>query len=209
MMSGDSPAKASADPSMDDILASIRRILSDEEQQQDAAPHGFSTPVDADGDDVLALDESMLIMPSAPPEVAAPVSADAENPPDAIGTELPMPAPLPAPIAITAAELAAPQSAAPVLVASQPDELPSLDSPFTPLVAPAAAQAATQSISALVRSLHAERAASIYRGGPTIEDVVREEIRPVLKLWLDTHLPGMVERIVRSEIERLAGRVGA
>jgi cell pole-organizing protein PopZ len=32
---------------------------------------------------------------------------------------------------------------------------------------------------------------------------VREEIKPVLKAWLDTHLPTLVERIVRTEIERV------
>jgi cell pole-organizing protein PopZ len=35
---------------------------------------------------------------------------------------------------------------------------------------------------------------------------VREELRPLLKDWLDQHLPGLVERLVRSEIERVVGR---
>jgi cell pole-organizing protein PopZ len=35
---------------------------------------------------------------------------------------------------------------------------------------------------------------------------VREEIRPILKDWLDTHLPPLVERLVRSEIERVVNR---
>jgi cell pole-organizing protein PopZ len=47
----------------------------------------------------------------------------------------------------------------------------------------------------------------VYRGGPTIEDLVRAEIRPVLKSWLDNYLPEIVERLVRMEIERVAGRV--
>jgi cell pole-organizing protein PopZ len=36
---------------------------------------------------------------------------------------------------------------------------------------------------------------------------VRAELRPLLKQWLDTNLPGMVERLVRVEIERVVGRV--
>jgi cell pole-organizing protein PopZ len=60
----------------------------------------------------------------------------------------------------------------------------------------------------LARSLAAERAARTHAGGPTIEDLVRDEIRPLLKDWLDTHLPPLVERLVRAEIERLAGRAG-
>ncbi len=38
----------------------------------------------------------------------------------------------------------------------------------------------------------------------TIEDLVREMLRPMLKAWLDDNLPGLVERMVRSEIERVA-----
>jgi cell pole-organizing protein PopZ len=36
--------------------------------------------------------------------------------------------------------------------------------------------------------------------------VVREEIRPLLKEWLDTHLPALMERLVRAEIERVVSR---
>ena len=52
----------------------------------------------------------------------------------------------------------------------------------------------------------AERQAPVYRSGPSIEDVVREELRPLLKAWLDQHLPPLVERLVRTEIERVVGR---
>jgi cell pole-organizing protein PopZ len=38
----------------------------------------------------------------------------------------------------------------------------------------------------------------------TLEDLVREMLRPMLKTWLDDNLPGLVERIVRAEIERVA-----
>ena len=43
----------------------------------------------------------------------------------------------------------------------------------------------------------------------TLEDLVREMLRPMLKTWLDDNLPGMVERLVRAEIERVSrGRPG-
>jgi cell pole-organizing protein PopZ len=43
----------------------------------------------------------------------------------------------------------------------------------------------------------------------TLEDLVREMLRPMLKSWLDDNLPGMVERLVRAEIERVSrGRAG-
>jgi cell pole-organizing protein PopZ len=38
----------------------------------------------------------------------------------------------------------------------------------------------------------------------TLEDLVREMLRPMLKSWLDDNLPGLVERLVRSEIERVS-----
>ena len=38
----------------------------------------------------------------------------------------------------------------------------------------------------------------------TLEDLVREMLRPMLKSWLDDNLPGLVERVVRAEIERVA-----
>jgi len=43
----------------------------------------------------------------------------------------------------------------------------------------------------------------------TLEDLVREMLRPMLKTWLDDNLPGVVERLVRAEIERVSrGRAG-
>jgi cell pole-organizing protein PopZ len=38
----------------------------------------------------------------------------------------------------------------------------------------------------------------------TLEDLVREMLRPMLKVWLDDNLPGMVERLVRAELERIS-----
>jgi cell pole-organizing protein PopZ len=37
-----------------------------------------------------------------------------------------------------------------------------------------------------------------------IEETVRDMIRPMLKAWLDDHLPTMVENLVRAEIQRVA-----
>jgi cell pole-organizing protein PopZ len=39
---------------------------------------------------------------------------------------------------------------------------------------------------------------------PTVEELVKDMLRPMLKSWLDDNLPSMVERIVRTEIERLS-----
>jgi len=177
------PGKGAVDPSMEDILASIRRILSEEEE----APPAASAAVDDQADDdVLALDESMVITPITPAAAVAAPPPTMAAPPDVAD-------PIP--------------SLPPAVIVTAPSSAPELAPPdLASLVAPEAAAAATGAMSALVRSLQAERHAAIYRGGPTLEDVVREEIRPVLKAWLDSNLPGIVERIVRSEIERLVGR---
>ena len=78
--------------------------------------------------------------------------------------------------------------------------------PIGPLVAQAATDAASASMGALMRTLAAERQVSLYRGGPTLEDMVRDEMRPILKEWLDSNLPALVERVVRAEIERVSQR---
>ena len=44
---------------------------------------------------------------------------------------------------------------------------------------------------------------TVKKHEPTLEDVVRETLRPMLKSWLDENLPGVVERMVQAEIERV------
>ena len=39
----------------------------------------------------------------------------------------------------------------------------------------------------------------------TLEDLVRDELRPLIKEWLDRHLPPLVDRLVQAELERLIG----
>jgi cell pole-organizing protein PopZ len=99
-----------------------------------------------------------------------------------------------------------------------PDELPtepemndaplpdSLEPPES-LISDKTTDAAASSIGALVRSMTTEKSVAISKSGSvTIEDIVREEIRPLLKAWLDSHLATLVERVVRSEIERVINR---
>ena len=49
----------------------------------------------------------------------------------------------------------------------------------------------------------------LVQNARTLEDLVREMLRPMLKTWLDDNLPGLVERLVRAEIQRVSrGRTG-
>jgi cell pole-organizing protein PopZ len=44
----------------------------------------------------------------------------------------------------------------------------------------------------------------LVQNSRTLDDMVREMLRPMLKAWLDDNLPNMVERMVRAEIERVS-----
>jgi uncharacterized protein len=45
---------------------------------------------------------------------------------------------------------------------------------------------------------------TIVHNSQTLDDLVHGMLRPILKVWLDDNLPGMVERLVRTEIERIS-----
>ena len=51
--------------------------------------------------------------------------------------------------------------------------------------------------------------ASTDPGEATVSDMVKELIRPMLREWLDENLPGIVERVVRREIQKLVDRAEA
>ena len=190
---------AGADPSMEDILASIRRILSEDETADSPtakpAEEPPPEPSEEPEDDVLVLDPSMLVPEPAP-----------EREPDIDLQQEPDPEPLPAAEPEPVVELAPVVEPPPVIAVPPPAPAP-IPASMTDLVAPAAAAAAASSVDNPVRTLAAGRRTQVYAAGPTIEDLVREEVRPLLKEWLDTHLPPMVERLVRLEIERVVGRV--
>jgi cell pole-organizing protein PopZ len=154
---------------------------------------------------VLALDPSMLV--EEPPSLPVTTAQLAEPPPLPPVASAPPPAPKPpaAPPALPAPEL---EAAKPVPVEPPPPAAAAPPIGQVPsLLGDAASAAAISSVGSLLRTLAAERQnLSVYRGGPTLEDLAREEMRPLLKQWLDSNLPAIVERLVRAEIERVVGR---
>ena len=53
-------------------------------------------------------------------------------------------------------------------------------------------------------AFHALEQTVLVSNSRELEDVVRDMLRPMLKIWLDDNLPGMVERLVRVEIEQIS-----
>lgn len=158
-----------AEPSMEEILASIRRIISEEEQ---AAP----------GEPVLDLTQTEEAAPSAEDDIV--FEAMEEAPPAA-----PAAPAQPAKAAPVAAAASAP-AAAPVV-----DAEAAADS----IISPPTATAAAGALARLAGTLRISDTSN-----QTLEGVVRELLRPMLKEWLERNLPSIVEARVEAELERIA-----
>jgi uncharacterized protein len=177
------PAKheGTGEPSMDEILASIRRILKEEETQDEVVSS------DEPEDEILVLSAEMEAKP-------APVDAPLEP------RAAPLASPEPAPAA-PATPQSAPRNGTEMEQAMDEDGQSKAG-----LISETVTAEISSALGPLMRSVSQEPATPVSRGGVTVEDIVREEIRPVLKAWLDAHLPGLVERVVRAEIERVIAR---
>jgi cell pole-organizing protein PopZ len=220
------PAK-SQEPSMEEILASIRRIIADDDATKSTPP---AEPAKA-----------------APPPQAAPVPPPAPRPPAAALRVAPPEPSLPeadeassdaanagaatdhssSDILDLTESMAAPMSPPPVSSSPMSDAAPqfrTIDGNFDVSYEEAAerpapqrhgdggerAQLMSRETSAAVDSAFNTLAQTVLvQNARTLEDLVREMLRPMLKSWLDDNLPGMVERLVRAEIERVSrGRLG-
>jgi cell pole-organizing protein PopZ len=67
-------------------------------------------------------------------------------------------------------------------------------------------ESSTLSLAALARAVAQERGMGLGNKGLTLEEIVREILRSLIKDWLDENLPYMIERIVKKEIERMVNR---
>lgn len=158
-----------AEPSMEEILASIRRIISEEEQAPAEAPvldltdHAQETPV------TVTTTEDDIVFEAVEQVVAA------EAPP----------APTPVP---------QPRAAAPAPMI----ETVSAVTPET-ILSPPSASAAAGALARLAGTLRISDTP-----GQTVEGVVRELLKPMLKDWLDRNLPAIVDARVEAELERIS-----
>jgi cell pole-organizing protein PopZ len=69
--------------------------------------------------------------------------------------------------------------------------------PERPLLAPSTTAAVDSAFNTLAQTV-------LVKNARTLDEMVAEMLRPMLKAWLDDNLPSMVERIVRDEIERVS-----
>jgi len=181
---------SSQEPTMEEILASIRRIIS-----EDDAPEGEKgptlPPLDAVASDSAGSASELAL---ADDESAAAEADDAAF--DADDDELEL------------TEKVDDQGDLDVFSAEpEPEPEPPPPPPPAPAIEPAA-------VAALVSAPAAAAAAAAFgklsgsmampAPGRTLEDVVRELLRPMLQQWLDENLPGIVQRAVDAEVARIA-----
>ncbi len=196
------------EPTMEEILASIRRIISEDDQpaaaaapapapapvHQEPAPVAVHAPEPVhepepihthheEEDDVLELNEP------APAFRETHGDLDVFDAPRPIETR-PEPKVEMAPIKMADPEPTPRYSALADLDIGEPSGLTSGRT----------ASAAASHFGALAQSV------AMPAAGRTLEDVVGELLRPLLKDWLDQHLPAMVEQAVRDEVERISRR---
>jgi cell pole-organizing protein PopZ len=168
--------KTAQEPSMEEILSSIRRIIAEDEpggqgtQAQADAEGGSDADLDEE-DDVLELTE--IVDEPAPRELAA-------APPVPPAPQPPSPAPQETPAMTTT----------------------STDS----LISPVAASASTNAFARLAKAATPEDKRAIAVSGISVEQLVVDLLTPMLRDWLDQNLPGIVERMVEQEVKKLARR---
>jgi uncharacterized protein len=247
------PAKVQ-EPSMEEILASIRRIIADDEAKPAAAEKPASPPAAAKPAPPAAKPAAMKdIPPSAivpapkpAPAAAKPTPAPAPPPPapepaaasnnqndiDAMLASLEaatpesdirpaqpeadvfdltdeMALPDPPPAAPAAAfhkidpqdDLEFSESAAAKALHRQPTYEPP---PFESAAPPLQQILSRSTVSSVESAFNSLANTVLSNNARTLEDLVKEMLRPMLKSWLDDNLPGLVERIVKAEIERVS-----
>ena len=183
------------EPTMEEILASIRRIIS-----EDDAPAEAAAPAPAPEPVYTPEPEPVAFMAAPEPEPApTPVEpeddvlelTDVYEAPEAesigdLDVFSPEPEPAPAP---------------------RPAPTPSYDS----LVGESAAASAASAFAGLAASLKKPEPEPMsapsdlnFVSGSTVEGMVAQMLRPMIKDWLDANLPGIVETAVKAEVERIA-----
>jgi uncharacterized protein len=241
------PAKVQ-EPSMEEILASIRRIIADDEakppvaekaaspaapakpEKPAAAAPAAKAPVmnDIPPSNIPAAKAAAAKPAPAPPPAPAPAASNSQDDIDAMlagldeatsEAEIRPPQPdgevfeltdamaLPEPPPQPAFQKVEPQDDIEFTEAAArpPQRQPAFEPPPFESPAPPQQQILSRSTVSAVESAFNSLANTVLSNNArTLEDLVKEMLRPMLKGWLDDNLPGLVERIVKAEIERVS-----
>jgi cell pole-organizing protein PopZ len=171
---------------MEEILASIRRIISEDSEPGKTPAQSQPAPAQSRQAEPDVLELTQVAVEEPPPERRAP--------PERPRAVKPEPAPRPAPVL----QQVRPESD---LAMVDNDDRDGLVSNHTQ-------SAISQAFNMLQRD-RSDRDIPVSAGeARTLEDIVAAMLRPMLKDWLEEHLPETVERIVREEVERAARGAG-
>lgn len=191
---------------MEEILASIRRIISEDDQPATASASDPAPPHGDDEADVLELTQK--VEPTTGGDLAGVADEDefvdeTAQAGESIG-DLDVFSAAPTPANQTASQ-PAPQAQAfapSPIPAPAPSGTPMRDSP---LVSEPAAQAAASRFGALEQTVQLERGVAMP-SGQTMDQVIRDMLNPMLKAWLDENLEQIVDAKVQAEVERISRR---
>lgn len=188
----------SNETSMEDILSSIKRIIAEEGEGSAQALRGRKSIRTAqardmdDRDEILELNQSVAA-PPPPPRMEQPYVEPART--EQLRSEQPR---------AEAARIERPRAPEPRMEA-EPDPMPAAPAPGkidASIVSDRAAEASRGALDQLSRMLVKPETP----GADSLEGLVREMLRPMLREWLDAKLPGIVEAMVAREIARISGR---
>ena len=194
--------KSPSDPSMEEITASISRLIAEDKHptgQRVGTPSPAEAAAHASGGSSDILELTQVVNEDGSVRRVSPWAEVAT-----------------APSGVLDAATASPAAAATGRVEPQPSQAdatlePRLDPGSERIVSAAAsgaAAAAFAQLGALPRERRSETELPLGGVERTLEEIVREMLRPLLQAWLDGHLPGIVERLVREEIARVVGEAG-
>jgi uncharacterized protein len=202
------PAKAS-EPSMEEILASIRRIIADDDtnkppQQGPEAAKPAGSDVASELPPAAAVAPARVLPePSPIAEMAtrpAMESVEADEQPAEIlelTESMTVPAPRAAPEGMPQFRTIEGNSDVSFDEDAEKPAPQAVREPPPPLISRETSAAVDSAFNTLAQTV-------LVQNARTLEDLVREMLRPMLKSWLDDNLPGLVERLVRAEIERVS-----
>jgi hypothetical protein len=193
------------EPTMEEILASIRRIISEDDAPAETAPVAAAPEPAPEPEPVVSsalMDETpSMEEPHASEEDVLELTDAYEAPAAESLGDLDISSAEPFPSAPVAESVFVEEP----VQAHAPEPAPVYDA----LVGDSAAASAASAFAGFASTLRKPDPIETAGGsGPTVDELARALLRPMLKEWLDANLPAIVEAQVRKEVERIARNAG-